>query len=50
LFYNTLTTSKDREARLMVFLEEMKNELAKLGNNFGKLEQDVEEIKDKISQ
>jgi hypothetical protein len=48
LFWNTLKTSSEREAKLMAFLEEMKNELTKLSGNLGKLEEDVQEIKGKL--
>jgi hypothetical protein len=48
LFYYTLTTSKERENKLMVFLDEIKNEFGKLSANFGHIEKDVDEIKKKL--
>jgi hypothetical protein len=50
LFYNVLTTSKEREEKLMTFLDEMKDQFAKLSENFGKMEKDVDEIKQKLDR
>jgi hypothetical protein len=50
LFYYTLTTSKERENKLMTFLEEMKDQFANLSENFGKMEKDVDEIKQKLDR
>jgi hypothetical protein len=48
LFYYTITTAKQREDKLMVFLDEIKDEFGNLSANFGHIEKDVDEIKKKL--
>jgi hypothetical protein len=48
LFYYTITTAKERENKLMVFLNDMREEFSKLSANFGHIEKDVDEIKKKL--
>lgn len=46
----TLDTSKERENKLMDFLNEMKNELKGLSEAITKLSDDVDELKDVINK
>ena len=44
----TLETSKDREARLMEFMYDMKDELKNISNAVTKLGDDVDELKNEL--
>lgn len=50
LLIYVLNTSKDRENRLLTFLDDMKGEFAKLVASYEKLSNDVAEIREDINQ
>lgn len=49
LFY-VLNTSKDRETRLLTFLDDMKVEFAKLVGSYESLSKDVNEMKSEFTE
>lgn len=50
LLMYVLNTSKEREEKLYGFLDEMKNQFAKLVDNYESLSNDVSDIKTKIEK
>jgi hypothetical protein len=50
LLIYVLNTSKERESRLLTFLDGMKEEFAKLVGSYESLSKDVNEMKDEFSE